>query len=374
MEIEKIKKIKLILKEFKPFDPKSKDYSEFINISTGNYTPPSYIVQILLLGILGLKNYGSMDKVSWHTFVQYKAFPFMIRDYKFSSWTIEGRRKDKETIQLVKKIQNKIIKASKIVVKILYTKLKSEVEKGRFYLNNVYHKLFSIYKFYEQRVSDAIKEYKEIKKSKNFSYIIEKLNTELSLQRTISKYSFALILSFFSLLEFSVDVIYIFEKPNAEFFKFRKKKLNDRFKLVFPINKNKKLKSLYDFLINIKTNYRNLLAHGLINEVNLLVPLPFAGLVPLSYEYLSKKIFYGPTEIEKDDALKIVCTFRKFLKFIENEDPYKFYMLYLNYGFPIPVNAKKISGIKKEMTSYEEFKEFLENKAIYEDMVINRDI
>lgn len=376
--MEEINKIRLILKDFKPFDPKSNDCSKFANILTGNYNPPSYIVQILLLGILGFKNYGRMDKVLWHTYFQYKNYSFMIRDYKFGSWTIEGAGNDKGMVQLAKEIQNKIIKSSKVLDKILYNELKSEVEKERFYLNNVYPKLSSIYKFYEQKVLDTIGEYEkfenDIKKPEKIPDITENLNIKLTLQETISKYSFALILSFFSFLEFLLDVIYAFEQPNKKFFEFRKENLNDRFRLAFSINKNKELKRLYDSLINIKTNYRNPLAHGLTNEVNLLVPLPSAGLVPLSYEYLSDKTYYGFAEIEKDDASKIISTFRRFLKFVEDEEPYKLYILYLSYGFSIPINAQEISKIKKEMTTYEEFKEYLEKRASYEDMVINRDI
>jgi len=370
-------KIRLILKDFKPFEPASNAPYEFVNISTGNFNPPSYIVQILLLEILGLKNYGRMDKVLWHTYFWYKNYPFMIRDYKFGSWTIKGLRNDEKISQLAEEIQSKIIKSSKILDKVLYNELKSEVEKERFYLNNMYSKLLSIYDFYEEKVLDTIGELEKFQKNVKeieISNIIKNLNIKLNLEKTISKYSFALILSFFSFLEFLLDVIYAFEQPNKKFFEFRKKKWYERFKLVFPINKNKELKHLYDDLIDIRRDYRNPLAHGLTNEVSLLVPLPFAGLVPLSYEFLSEKTYYGFVEIEKDDASKIIGTFRKLLKFVEEEEPYKFYTLYLSYGFPIPINAQESSKIKKEMTTYEEFKEYLEKRAFYEDMIRNRDI
>jgi len=376
--MEETNKIRLIFKDFEPLEPKSDDLFKFVNILTQNYNPPAYIVQILLLGILGFKNYGRMDKVLWHTYFRYKNRPFMIRDYKFGSWTVKGLGSDEEMVQLAKEIQNKIIKSSKVLDKVLYNELKSEVEKERFYLNNVYHKLFSIYDFYEEKVLDTIRECekfeKDIKKPEKISDIVENFNIKLTYEKTISKYSFALILSFFSFLEFLLDVIYAFEQPNKKFFEFRKEKWNDRFKLVFSINKNKELKCLYDDLIIIKTNYRNPLAHGLTNEVNLLILLPYVGLVPLSYEYLSDKTYYGFVEIEKDDASKIIDTFRRLLKFVEDEEPYRFYILYLSYGFSIPINAQEISKIKKEMITYEEFKEYLEKRAFYEDMIINRDI
>ena len=384
--MDEVAKIRQMLKDFTPFEPKSNDYFKFVSILTGNYNPPSYIVEILLLAILGLKDYGRMEKVLWHTYFYYKNHQFMLRDYKFGSWTIAGTGNDKGVVRLAEEIRDKIIKASEVLDRALYRELKPQIEKEKFYLRNSYHKISSIYNFYEEKVLDAVK--KDEKKDEKFEkdkkklvktfdilkIVNTRLNTKLAYQKMISNYSFALIVSFFSLLEFLLDVIYAFERPNKKFFEFRKERWNDRFKLVFPINKSRKLKHLYDDLMNIKTEYRNPLTHGLTNEVNLLVPLSGIGLVPLSYEYLSDNTYYGFVEIEKDDALKIVSTFRGFLKFIENEEPYRFYMLYLNFCFPIPIDSKEIYEIKKEMTTYENFKKYLRDRGIYENMLINRDI
>ena len=126
--------------------------------------------------------------------------------------------------------------------------------------------------------------------------------------------------------------------------------------------------------MDIKRNYRNPLAHGLRSEVTLLVQLPYIGLMPLSYENFSQKIYYGIAEIGKNDALKIINTFQSFLDFLKNKEPYRFYMLYLDYGFAIPMNEQEVLKIKEKMTTYEEFKEYLDKEAFYQDLLINRDI
>lgn len=64
------------------------DTCNFHSISTGNYDPPAYIVRIILIDLLGLPDYGRMDKVWWHTLFNYKDKTFLIRDYKFGSWSI----------------------------------------------------------------------------------------------------------------------------------------------------------------------------------------------------------------------------------------------------------------------------------------------
>lgn len=190
----------------------------------------------------------------------------------------------------------------------------------------------------------------------------------------ISNYSFSLILSFYSLLEFLLDVLYAFERPKIAFSKYKKKKWFERFEQVFPVNSNEEANTLLTELKDIKNNYRNPLAHGLFSEANLLVSMPYIGLIPLSYKYLSNRIYYGFLNMEKEDALKIISIFRRFLKFVNKEEPYRFYMLYIDYDFPIPINKKTILEIKQKMAKYEEFKKYLDERSRYEDMVINRDI
>jgi len=380
--MDEITKIRQILKDLTPFEPRSNDYCKYVSILTGIYNPPSYMVEILLLAILGFEDYGRMEKVLWHTYFHYKNCAFMIRDYKFGSWTIEGTGKDERVLRLAEAIRDKVIKASKVLDRALHSILKARLEKEKFYLKNVYHKLSSIYEFYEKKVLGALKKDKKFeedkKKVKGIPDILRIINTRSARMKVISEmisnYTFALILSFFSLLEFLLDVIYAFEQPNKKFFEFRKERLDDRFKLLFPINKNKKLKHFYDEFLNIKTNYRNPLAHGLTSEVNLLVPLSRTRLVPLSYEYLSDSPHYGFVEIEQEDAVKIMGTFTRFLKFMKNEEPYRFYMLYVTFSFPIPIESKEISEIKKRMTTYRYFKKYLIDRGIYESMLINRDI
>ncbi len=96
----------------------------------------------------------------------------MIRDYKFSGWTIEGTSVDKEMVELADELRNKIIKASKMLDRALYADLKTRLEKGSFYLNNVYHNLSSVFDFYEEKIFSTIKNVKferGIKKRENNS-------------------------------------------------------------------------------------------------------------------------------------------------------------------------------------------------------------
>ena len=84
-----------IMRDFKKFTGTPKNT---INLSAKNFDPPSYVVQILFLNILQMANYGPMEKICWHTYFEYKNQLFMIRDYKFGTWTIEGENEHADTL------------------------------------------------------------------------------------------------------------------------------------------------------------------------------------------------------------------------------------------------------------------------------------
>ncbi len=84
------------------------DIFKFNNISVRNYDPPAYIVRIILIDVLGLRDCGPMDKVRWHTVFSYKDKTFMMRDYKFGSWSIESDTNDEQTHAVVSELKRKI--------------------------------------------------------------------------------------------------------------------------------------------------------------------------------------------------------------------------------------------------------------------------
>jgi hypothetical protein len=127
--------------------------------SVGGEGVSSYMVRILLFGLIGLKNYGPSDKSIWHTYVKYKNSTFMIRESRFFSWTIEGMTNSTHTSQCAKEIHKYIARSCKNLDPILYTFLKKEVQKNNYYLNNTFRTLFSTYSFFKETVSNTLKEY-----------------------------------------------------------------------------------------------------------------------------------------------------------------------------------------------------------------------
>lgn len=369
------------MKGIEPFEPPKNDsIFSYKTISSGNYDPPAYIVGYILFSILEFKDFGGfIEKVWWHTYFRYKGIIFLVSDYKFGSWSLAVRENPIVVSNLVPEIIGKIKSAANHADKILIYILKKEIEKGNFFLNNVYYKLQSAYEFFHKEAKAALValdefEKEESSKSRNIERIAEKLNKEFEFKEIINYRLISLLNAFFSLLEFIMDVFCVFQQPQLSFSEFRTLSWQDRFRISINLEYEKDLNRVYEQLMNIWKNYRNPLTHGLRNESYLLVPLPSAGLVPVSYKHLSNTLHYGFFPISPESGEEIVKTFAMFLEKIKEREPYCYYILYLDYGFPVPVDENSVQKIINKMTDYEGFEQYLQERSEYEDAVRNRDI
>jgi hypothetical protein len=169
-----------------------------------------------------------------------------------------------------------------------------------------------------------------------------------------------MINAFYSYSEFLLDVIYAFEQPEVDFWEFRKMCWEDRLKILLNV-KHKDLNEIYKKMVSYRKQYRNPLSHGLTNEISILVNLDKnSGLIPLSYQHLSNELYYGvPGIIEINVVEDIVNTCSLFLDYLNKTEPYCYYLNYAESGLDIPVNPENIQEIKNEMTSKEDFEEYL---------------
>lgn len=371
-------KIREALSGVEPLKVEGIDRDKFQNVSVGNYDPPSYIVQILFLNVLGCADFGSEEKVWWHTYFRFKGHTFLIRDYKFGTWSIEVNNTDNETNRIVDELKGRIRHASHFVDRVLYELLKNEVEQECFFLQNHYSTLSSLYMFLEAKTKDAIGQYDAPEDSSatqnNTSDIMNFLNRQLELDRNVSFYVLPLNIVFYSMLEFLMDVFYAFERPSIAFFDFRELKWSERFKKVLPVQTDFQIAKVYRELLHIRRHYRNPLCHGLTDETSLLVPMPGAGIVPLSYKNLSLQMQYGLTPISKDTATYQLDIFTRFNEYIEEREPFCMYLLFAQHAFPIPIEETAAQEVKRHMTGYDNFDEYLVYRSMHEDMIINRDI
>ena len=328
---------------------------------------------------LKLKDYGRNDKIRWHIFFKYKDKKFMIRDYKFETWSIECQENDPKTKELTKEIIKKIIASSKIINKSLIEKLRFKSKNENFFLNNNNSKLTYLYSYYKSKILEIIDTIETITESldiiKDIKIHFKKISQIKEKEKLILAYAFPFLLSFFSYLEFILDSFFSFNKKGITYFEFSEKEWDKKFKFVFDLTKNKELKKIYEEILKIKKNYRNPLTHGLTDkEKSILIPIDNFGLVPFSFEYLSETVYYGSNSVKINDILKITKTFDDFFRIIGEKSPYRYFKLFIDYEFPIPMGEPKISELKEKMSDFKTFKIFLDDLKKYETNLINRDI
>lgn len=350
----------------------------FENVSTGNYDPPAYIVAFLFLSALGYKDFGSSEKVWWHTFFTYRGHVFLLRDYKFGSWSLEALKGHAVPPDVLRQIIAKIQSGSRHTDELLSQELKKKISQEKFWLHNGYRSLKAAFTFYADELKSTIAHLeralkRHTKNKSSLKNIGGRWNESARLEQVVSYWAFPLFVSFFSLLEFILDAFYAFQRPSLSFFDFRRQIWEERFKTLITIPPGSDILRRYQKLLRIKALFRNPLTHGLTNETSLLVPVPFGGLVPATYEHLASSVHFGMTAISREVALEALETFDQLLGHFNDELPYAYYMRYIEHGFSIPIQSSDIAGIKAEMVNLESFEKYLEHRSQYQDAVTNRD-
>lgn len=358
-------------------DPKA-EHIHYGNVSTGNSDPPAYLVAFLFLHVMGFKNYGRMEKVWWHTYFEFKGTPYLIRDYKFGTWSLEAPKDEAPDKKVVASLLRRISSAARQADKLLAEALGKQIQKGEYWINNGYRTLREAYEFYKDEIRQSKAKIDRISSTDISRYSMQERGKHFNKKRTLEEAHafklFPLIIAFFSFVEFFLDVVYAFRKPSVGFVKFRKLSWQERFKKVLPPTHDRALARIYEQLVSIRTRYRNPLTHGLTNQSALLVPAPYAGLVPVSLEHLSSSVHYGVPHITIASADDIVSAFTGFIGFIDTTLPYSFYVSYLDAGFAVPMGRKAVASIVSEMTDLKSFRDYLSRRSEYEDAIINRDI
>jgi hypothetical protein len=378
--MNKRKKFDAAIAGIEPYQPGEEDFAlRFRNLSTRNIDPPAYVMAFLFLRVLGFKNFGEMDKVWWHTYFSYKNVVFMIRDYKFGTWSLEARSDFEITDQLLREVIGKLTAAGRQAGKMLEDELAISIQKDEFWIKNNYGSLTASYEFFleeAESAADALRSFEGTPEQDKFDLDVmtARINERFRLERILAFRCIPLITSFFSLLEFLLDAFFAFEQPALTFLEFRQLNWQERFKLAVRLDGGSRLLQPYEQISRIKSEFRNPLTHGLTNESALLVPVPFGGLVPVSYEHLSNTLHFGMTQISPEEVTQIIATFKGFLDSLAEVEPYAFYVRYLSAGFSLPVSKKEADRIREKIRDMETFEEYLEDRSRYEDAMTNREI
>ncbi|MGO9738796.1 MAG: hypothetical protein ACLPVO_15385, partial [Desulfomonilaceae bacterium] len=227
----------------------------FGNISAGNDDPPAYVVAFLFLNVLKFKNYGPWrEKTWWHTYLLFKGTPYILRDFKFGTWTLGAPKTADVDKNVVQELVHRIRSAGRQADKLLKEELLAKVDKGECWINNFYGTLRGAFNYYQEDVRAALTAVEEPDRTlpermqDRFRAAIAELDrikaeggqhwvrlddhpyNERNRQSQLLGYRmFPLIASFYSFVEFFLDVVFALEVQRISFREFRRLAWQDRF-------------------------------------------------------------------------------------------------------------------------------------------------
>lgn len=366
--------IRELLAGLTPLDPNQ--LPKFTNLKTGLMDPPAYVVRILLLGVMGFPDLGAEEKVWWQTPFRFKGQDFLVRDYKFGSWTIEaGSLAD--AAPLLEELHSRIRGASGKLDTALVGELRDEVKAERYWLVNSFHRLNALYETYRDRTIASVAAYDALADAKDApGELVGVFNARIKTETQAAHDAFGLVGAFFSLLEFLVGAMYALHRTRGSYAEFTELELQEQLRALLPTTTDKDWDRLYNRINGLRKQYRNPLHHGLTDdERGVLVSYKDLGLIPLSYRYLADGLRFGYSlGVTIDEVRETVGTCANLLDALRNRDPYQYYFAFIAEGFAIPVSEDETAKLRKLMTARDSFVEYLAYRSRYEDDVINRDI
>lgn len=376
-----IQKINAVLTELKPLDK----VEDFGTVLIGRVVdPPSYMAQIALGGGGKFPMLRREDKSRWQIQLSFRGAKFQITDWKGYAISIEGQDDSVELRGLATVLLKKIRIAATILDKELQPHLKAAAETSDFYLINSLHKARFLYEQFREdlrqamsspdsHVEDGVTVDDDAERPKGIIVELDRAGSDwlsrlMHLNRKVAHYGCAAVTFYFAYLDVVMNIVYPFlDKPSAEFVDFRSKDWHERFKEIFPVAEDQSLKEVYDKLLDLRRRIRNVVVHGYSGDEGILVPLGRFGLVPATYTSLLTAPQYGFFAMDPDEAKSALDLFDRMDSWLESSDPYRYVLRYADSSWEIPFGPDKIESIKSEMTTMEEFQEFLQEKARADD-------
>ena len=349
-------------------------------VTRGLSDPPSYIVQLLLCGVAGLK-WTKGDKSAWEVNVTFRGIEYHLSDWKRSTWSIYAYEDNNEVRNTAVKLQHKIASAGHLLNKALQPRFQKQVDDSDFFLKNSYPLVRRPYEYFRQVLEEQLAKLEElihsplpeepsvINQNPNQGLITpmpaltSHLNKIIKAKMNVSHTASAMLVFFFSYTELLLDALFAFEtNKEMSYFDFRKKSWADRFNKMLPNSTDKTLHSIYDRLLENKRTMRDVILHGFGSELALLVPYGNLGLVPVSYTNLVDGLMFSWNPIEESDAYDMLKTLQDFDDWVAGNDRIWYVHKYTEHCFEIPFNSREVERIKNWMVSREYFLQALEDE------------
>ena len=343
----------------------------------GRSLPPYYLVYFLFVDLLGYKNLGEIEKVSWSVPIDYKGTTYLLEHRKFGMGLFAGDKESQETE--CQEIVKKISKAVK-VARPYFEWVANEAAKNS-NLNVLNHslRLHKRYLFstsqYKEKIQEAISRKDEKTRTKYFSgsWVIKMPYYQL--KNEAEWLAISAIDAFYSFTEHVFIHAAILKGlliTGEDVANLAVRDWGSKFKLCLDVT-DMNIKKHYDQLVPIKRQIRNYIAHGAFGKNGQAFQIHSgAGAVPLLMPHQqgdSRFSMQNGIAFNDEEAIQAI---EEFMKFYWESKIFP-EVIYIQSALPTILPYASDSTYAKAMSSIEDMEIYVEYLSREHDNAANMD-
>ena len=353
-----------------------------VRTDAGRKLPPYYLVNFLLIDLLGFPNLGRFEKLAWSVPIEFDGAVYLIEHRKFGVGVFarKGDEWERQAERIVKLIHHGV----KVAKPFFRWKADSAVNASRINVRNVGRKLYQRFTFLKDNfkaLSEESKKLKTIRESerlqREFGFHLHStrhgrdanwvelaalfIHPDIRKAEDASWLALAAIDAFFAWTEHIFIHLAILQgqiNTGEQVANMAAAEWGVKFKCAFDVN-DKICKKHFDKLVIIRRQLRNFMAHGAFGkEGEAFTFHSNAGAVPVAFDYRSAiPQFSLSPELAFDDA-EALETIEGFIKFLWSEPrtPARIYIQESDLPLILPYASdgtyKSAMKSVKEMTEY----------------------
>lgn len=370
-----------VIKPIKPATSETKADGKFLLIAqrtdAGRSLPPYYLCYFLRIDLLGFKNLGQFEKISWSVPIDYNGVAFLIEHRKFGLGVFahNAAAQEKEAGEIVKRI----LKAVKLAIPYFEWRAREAAKQSELNVVNHHRRLFEKLEFFISQFKDRSRAAEEkaderiIAKQKDGGTSISFPAFELWHQA--EWLALAALDSFFSWTEHVFIHLAILNKKaitGEDVADLADNNWDAKFKAAINIQ-SQDTKQFYDQLVTIKRQLRNYMSHGAFGKNGEAFSFHSgAGAVPLLLPHqkgASRFSFHGDLGFDEHAVIDLIEKFVVHLWSGERA-PAK---LYIESGLPLILTMVTDGSYGSAMGSVEDMKHLVHHLTQQWDRAANMD-
>ncbi len=340
--------------------------------------PPYYMIYFLLVELLGFRDLGRFEKISWSIPIDYNGEAFLIEHRKFGVgiFARDASAQSKEADEIAALIR-KGVKCAKP----FFEKMAQEAaQKSELNVVNNARELFERFNFlldeYRKLNNEAENRKDEVIKTQlsENSWMTERPYYQI--KRKADWLAISVVEAFFSWTEHVFIHIGILNGnicTGVDVSNLASAEWSDKFKVALPLS-DKSNKSFYDDLLLIRKQIRNFIAHGAFGKEGEAFHFHSrTGAVPIVMEDKKRKQNFSISDELAFNNNAAIALIEKFITHLWSDRRKPAYLYIQEYSLPLILTMVTDGQYKSAMQSTEKMKELVEHLSGQQERAWNMD-